>query len=215
MRKLIVLLLAIALLPVVNAVCISPNNSIEIKENTIFCHGIYNLENGIKIVNDNLIVDCNNSILAGNGIDYGILLKDRQNVSVKNCNVTNYEIGIYLDNSSSSILKNNYLAKNKFGIALQNSIGNDVDDNNFFDNVQDKMISNTPLQHEKSEESASSIKVIKSVSNESYLPETHAGKYYGNRKLGYYVIYLAVFVAVTVAFYSLYYRFYYERRKLK
>ena len=215
MGKLAVLFLVFVLFPIVNAVCTVPNENIKIKENTVFCSGIYNLKIGVDIFNKNLTLDCNNSVLTGDGIGYGILLKDEEGVVVKNCNITNYEIGIYLDNSNNSILKNNYLAKNKFGITLQNSIGNDINDNNFFGNVQDKMISNITLQQKKNEKAISSKKVINSVSNENYLPETQDVKYHGNRGLGYYIIYLAVFLAVIVTFYSLYYRFYYERRKLK
>ena len=211
-----ILSLVFFILPMANAACINPAENIEIKENKTFCYGIYNLENGIKIVNDDVVVDCNNSVLTGDGIGYGILLKDEEDVVVKNCNITNYEIGIYLDNSSSSVLKNNYLTKNKFGIALQNSIGNDINENNFFGNIQDKIISNITLQQEKNEEAISSKKVInKDEGNESYPPENQAAKYHGNKGLGYYIIYLAVFLAAIVAFYSLYYRFYYERRKLK
>ena len=215
MGKLAVLFLAFVLFPMVNAACIVPDENIKIREDTVFCSGIYSLKSGASILNKNLTLDCNNSVLTGEGIGYGILLKDEENIVVKNCNITNYEIGIYLDNSSSSVLKNNYLAKNKFGIALQNSIGNDIDDNNFFGNVQDKMISNITLQQEKNEGAIPSKKVIKNEESESYPPEAQAAKYHGNKGLGYYVIYLAVFLAVIVAFYSLYYRFYYERRKLK
>ena len=215
MRKLVVLCLLFVLLPMASAICVIPSENLEIKQAAVFCSGTYNLENGIKIVNDNLIVDCNNFILTGNGIGYGILLKDRQNVVVKNCNISNYEIGIYLDNSSNNILKNNYLTRNKFGIALQDSAANDIDDNNFSDNIQDKMIVNISLQKEKMEEPIPSKKVItNNAGSENYLPYETA-KYHGNKKLGYYVIYLAVFAAVAAAFYSLYYRFYYERRKLK
>ena len=149
MRKLAVLWLVFVLFPIASAVCAVPNENMKIKESTIFCSGIYNLKAGVIISNKNLTLDCNNSVLTGDGIGYGILLKDEEDVAVKNCNITNYEIGIYLDSSSSSVLKNNYLAKNKFGVVLHNSAGSDIEGNNFFGNIQDRMISNITLQQEK------------------------------------------------------------------
>lgn len=139
MKNLAVLCLFLALIPIASAVCFVPGENAEIRETAVFCPGIYNIENGIKIVNDGVIVDCNNSVLNGNGIGYGILVKERQNVIVKNCNVSNYEIGIYLDSTNKSILAGNHLSKNKYGIALFNAFGNDAGGNILAGNADDKI----------------------------------------------------------------------------
>lgn len=144
MGKSAILYLMLVLLPIANAVCITPTENAEIKENAVFCSGTYNLQSGVNVVNDNIIVDCNNSILTGNGVGYGILLNKRRNIIVKNCNISNYEIGIYLDSANNSIINNNYLTKNKFGIASFNSFGNSIDNNFLAGNLDDK-ISYIPL----------------------------------------------------------------------
>lgn len=140
MGKLIILLcVLIVLFPIVNAVCINPAKNQEIRENAVLCYGIYDLERGINIVNDNIAVDCNNSVLIGNGVGYGILLNNKNNVAVKNCNISNYEVGIYLENTNNSVIDNNYLSKNKFGIALFNSFNNEVANNFLFENIDNSV----------------------------------------------------------------------------
>jgi parallel beta-helix repeat protein len=143
----------------VNAVCIVPAENMEIKENAVFCYGAYNIENGLNIANDNVIVDCNNSFLVGGGINYGILLNNRHNVIIQNCSISNYEVGIYLEDTNSSVIKDNRLTKNKFGIALFNSFNNDVRDNFLFENINNiinylpiSMIQEKPIKTEAKEE---------------------------------------------------------------
>lgn len=140
MRKLVIFYIALIILPIVNAVCIIPDEDTKINENTVLCSGTYNLESGINIANYNVLVDCNNSVLVGNGLGYGILLNNTHNVIVKNCNISNYEVGIYLDNTNDSTIENNYLTKNKFGIALFNSFNNNIDNNLLLENIKDDKI---------------------------------------------------------------------------
>lgn len=140
MRKLVIFYIALIILPIVNAVCIIPDEDTKINENTVLCSGTYNLESGINIANYNVVVDCNNSALVGNGLGYGILLNNTHNVIVKNCNISNYEVGIYLDNTNDSTIENNYLTKNKFGIALFNSFNNNIDNNLILENIKDDKI---------------------------------------------------------------------------
>lgn len=128
MAKLPLFFILLFAIPIVNAVCTIPEENMEIRENAVLCRGTYNLESGIKINADNVSLDCNKSMLTGNGIGYGILLKNK-NALIQNCNVSNYEIGIYLDNANGSIVKYNHLSNNKFGIALFNSFNNDMGDN--------------------------------------------------------------------------------------
>jgi len=215
MRWILILLIAIFSFPLADA-CINPFNGIEIRENAVFCHGTYNIEKGINILEDHLFIDCNNSILIGNGVGYGILVKGRQNIYVQNCNISNYETGIYLDSSGNISLKKNYLGKNKFGIALQNSIGNDIDDNDFFGNVQDKIITDISIPQEANQEINYPKKALNDKSiNQSPLQKIEVRNQIEDKSKIYYLIYLAAFLLLALAFYILYYRFYSERRKLK
>jgi len=171
MKKLIVLLFVIVVLfPVVNAVCISPNENLEIKENSVFCYGKYGVPDGINIVSDNVVVDCNNSILVGDGTGSGILLNNKNNVVVKNCNISNYEVGIYLESTNNSVIDHNYLSKNKFGIALFNSLNNDVANNFLFENIDNAinylpipLQEKQPIKEVKKEQTITPYEIIEEV----------------------------------------------------
>jgi len=135
MKKFIFLFIAFLIFPIANAACLARDENTTITESTIICPGIYNFDIGIRVLSDNIVLECNNSALIGNGIGFGILLKDRKNITVRNCNISNFEVGVYLDNTNRSMIINNYLTKNKFGIALFNSFNNDVNENFLSENI--------------------------------------------------------------------------------
>lgn len=136
---------AAAMLPAASAGCIIPSDNMEIQQNVLFCEGAFNIESGIKILNDNLLIECNSTALIGRGIGYGFLLKDRNGITIKNCNVSNYEIGIYLENTNDSAINYNSLTKNKFGISLLNSYNNNADNNFMSENAKDDFTNNIVL----------------------------------------------------------------------
>lgn len=136
MKKFIFLFIAFLIFPTANAVCLAWDENATITESTIICPGIYNFDIGMRVLSDNIVLECNNSALIGNGIGFGILLKDRKNITVRNCNISNFEVGVYLDNTNRSMIINNHLTKNKFGIALFNSFNNDVDENFLSENIE-------------------------------------------------------------------------------
>ena len=140
MAKLAVFWIIFMIIPVASAICAVPAENFETRQNTTLCRGTYNIESGIKVAGDGIIVDCNNSALIGSGVGFGILLKNRSNAAVRNCSISNYEVGIYLDNTNNSVIEHNYLAKNKFGIALFNSFGNDLRDNAQIENINNEII---------------------------------------------------------------------------
>ena len=140
MRKCLILIFCLALLPLAYAECLVPSDRMEIKESAIICSGSYNLKEGIKIAADNAIVQCNNSILLGDGVGYGILLKERNNTALRGCSISNYEVGIYLDSSNYSLISDNYLSKNKFGVGLFNSFNNKMENNVLEENSRNEEV---------------------------------------------------------------------------
>ena len=48
-----------------NGNCTIPTDGMNITENTTFCAGTYNLTNGIEIRTDNVVLNCDGSILKG------------------------------------------------------------------------------------------------------------------------------------------------------
>ena len=106
--------------------------------------------------------------MIGSGIGYGILLNGRQNTSIKNCNISGYEVGIYLDNAGNNIINSNYLTKNKFGIASFNSFSNNISGNILLENVNDEISylqaslieDKEPVEAEKGEDAATPQEVM-------------------------------------------------------
>ena len=81
----------------------------------MLCEGIYNNAN-IIINSSDVVLDCDGATLNGNGSGYGIYLENKSNVTIRNCNVINYEYGIYLDSSSNNSIINNTANLNNYGI---------------------------------------------------------------------------------------------------
>lgn len=143
MAKLAVFWILFFMVPIANAVCTIPAENFEAKEDIVLCYGIYNIESGMRVVADDVSIDCGNSVLIGSGIGYGILVQGSK-VIVQNCNISNYEIGIYLDNANSNTVANNHISNNKFGIALFNSFDNSIKDNILAQNAGGNSISYLP-----------------------------------------------------------------------
>lgn len=87
---------------------------------------------------DNIVLDCNGHTITGDGFSgSGLLLSLRIGVTVKNCNVNNFESGIVLTDSSNNILENNNASNNDYvGIAIQyssyeNTLTSNIANNNF------------------------------------------------------------------------------------
>lgn len=99
---------------------------------TISSPGLYNLTSslidipedvGINITVDDVILECNNNLIDGVFKEYGIY-STGQNTVIRNCNISNWKVGINLSASGGEI-KNNYIyhlrnfdSENVFGISL-------------------------------------------------------------------------------------------------
>ncbi len=93
-------------------------------------------QNAIVVERDSIIIDGVGHTLQGTRGRLGIDLKDRNNVTLKNIEVTNFNYGIALGFSSNNTLANNTVSDNNFGIQLglsTNNVltGNTVSSNHF------------------------------------------------------------------------------------
>ncbi len=115
---------------------ISPSNGLIVRAGNV-----YTLIG--KIVNNPIEVQCNNIILDGGGFSlikntpaYGrqeaVSLIDRNNVTIKNLNISGYDQGIYLSQSHNCEITQNTFSVNKYGIILSDrSTGNHILDNSW------------------------------------------------------------------------------------
>ena len=78
---------------------------------------------GVRITADNIVLDCGSAVLHGKFKNSGIVLKDRNKVTIKNCQVANYETGILIKNSHNITILETSLIHNYLGIKLLDSTG--------------------------------------------------------------------------------------------
>jgi parallel beta-helix repeat protein len=125
--------------------CIEPYENMVITENTTLCTGHYYLnESGsygftaIYLQQDNIFLDCNNSIIEGNGTDEsnGILWDGQQNNTLLNCEVLNYAYGVRVHNSNNNVLENISSHDNLYyGIYFYNTNSSNVSNSTAYNNA--------------------------------------------------------------------------------
>ena len=96
-----------------------------------------NHEGNIIIGADRVRLDCRGFTVSGTGSGNGILLSDRTGVTVKNCIVTDFNTGFFLDTSSSNTLTGNIAKITRgggSGFFLNQSDGNTLIRNTANDN---------------------------------------------------------------------------------
>ncbi len=95
-----------------------------IDQNTVLCADNYyphNYPQGINITKDNIVLDCGTGVLHGQFMNAGIIIANRKNVTIKNCQVANYNTGILIKNSERIQILNANLIRSTIGIKLVNS----------------------------------------------------------------------------------------------
>ncbi|MDE1763519.1 MAG: right-handed parallel beta-helix repeat-containing protein [Thaumarchaeota archaeon] len=94
---------------------------------------------GLYVSGNDITLDCAGHTLSGTGADgsAGIVASGPSGVTIKNCNVTGFFQGIYMDFSSNNILSGNTVNGNTFGIFMQRTSGSAITDNTADGNSQD------------------------------------------------------------------------------
>lgn len=99
-----------------NCSCQIPKDGMVITSSKPWCNGAYSLPNGVSIGSNNIILNCNRSTLIGNIPSYsvGISTYLRNNITIKNCILINYSVGISLLESNNSLVINNTITNNNY-----------------------------------------------------------------------------------------------------
>lgn len=92
------------------------------------------LNESLEIKSDGIILDCQNHKIQGSQSGIGILLTDKKDVKIKNCEISNFSNGIVLmplllPEGSNNFLFQNKISNNYFGVVLV-SISNETLQNN-------------------------------------------------------------------------------------
>ncbi len=110
--------------------CIEPYDAMVLEKSAVFCNDAFDVPSGITIAENNVAVDCNGAIIRGDYMqDQGFFIENRKNVTVRNCNIVAFRVGIYLKNSTHSVIEKNSLLKNDIGILMLDAYENLIRDN--------------------------------------------------------------------------------------
>ncbi len=85
---------------------------------------------GIQLNASHVTLDCGNHKITGSGSGTGVLMANRVNVGLKNCNIEDFATGVELRGTSHSTLMDNGVAETGYGLVLRDtalpSMGNIV-----------------------------------------------------------------------------------------
>jgi parallel beta-helix repeat protein len=164
-----------------SSTCIAPTDGLKINSTQIFCTGTYYLDHGVKVQDaENILLNCNGSTLIGTGDNevsfIGISLSNSNGVTIKDCKLQNYRVGIALFSSKHNQLLNNRFSYNQEAIwfAWGHNDNNLVMGNKFHNNDYDLIIHSSSFNVVKNNTFESSIEIGEhsqsghSVSNKVY-----------------------------------------------
>ncbi|MEK6874623.1 MAG: LamG-like jellyroll fold domain-containing protein, partial [Nanoarchaeota archaeon] len=80
---------------------------------------------------NNVVVDCNGFSVTGSAAAAGINASGRRNVTIQNCKILNFSIGIDLTDSNNSVIANSSILNTTTGILLRNISNISIRDNIF------------------------------------------------------------------------------------
>ncbi|KYK27271.1 hypothetical protein AYK26_04000 [Euryarchaeota archaeon SM23-78] len=105
--------------------CLNPYDNMVLTKDTKLCKGTSYVndtnDDGLIIINkSNIVLDCNNASIIGNRNGKAIYNNGFDNVTIKNCNISSYDVGIEVLNCKNNNLTNNYAESNGRGIVLDN-----------------------------------------------------------------------------------------------
>ncbi len=126
LKRLLFFIFALLLVNTVFA-CVELEKGAVYQNSSDVCNDVFFLDKGITIHGDDIVFDCNNAVIRGYFFENsGISVINSRNVTINNCNIMFYKVGINVQNSKSVILKENRLIKNLFGTKFFNSEDNFV-----------------------------------------------------------------------------------------
>lgn len=162
---------------------------------------IANIDNpfGVIVEKDNIIIDGASYTIQGSGNNTGIEIMYRNNITIKNAYIINFEYGIILDGSTGCTVSENTLKSNIGGILIYRSTNNIINKNSITQNavagIQFERASSNIISANNITENGSGI-LINGVENSTFYGNNIAdSKFYG-------VMFTQVFSSTNSTFYD-------------
>ncbi len=129
MKKIAILLAILLALPsalAISRTCTRAIDPPKVDQDMRLCADNYyphNYPQGISIAADGVTFDCGTGVLHGKFKNSGIVIENRKGVTLKNCQIANYETGILIKNSRDITILDSKFIRNHVGIKLIDSTG--------------------------------------------------------------------------------------------
>ena len=111
----------------------TPSTCGPIYENTVLRNDVSSASTCFSVKQHDITLDCKGYTINGSGINYGVAFNGRKNVTIKNCNIENYRVGIAAKRTRYVTLVDNTITENRAGIYIEES-ENDTISNNVVEN---------------------------------------------------------------------------------
>jgi hypothetical protein len=95
--------------------CVVPDVGMVFSDDVVLCTGQYELRDGIHVVGDNVLLDCDGAVLMGDGLGTGVTTKGTS-IVIKDCIIKNFLYGISIPEGSESVLDNTKFSGNSENI---------------------------------------------------------------------------------------------------
>ena len=123
--------------------CVIPTDDLYINSDTTLCPGVYNIPDtgaiGVIIIGaDGVVLDCSGVTINGKDSGRGVYNPGFKNVVVKNCEVSNYQYGIFLSDYSNDnqLIGNTVTSCGGSGFYLRTSSGVELTGNRVVSNLR-------------------------------------------------------------------------------
>jgi parallel beta-helix repeat protein len=103
-------------------------------ETTRICTLTQDVTTSIEITTSSIIFDCQNRNITSEGTGYGIYLENKRNVTIKNCYIKNFIVGILSTISSNLEISSTTIVDNEIGISITGNYGTRIIRNKLSDN---------------------------------------------------------------------------------
>jgi nitrous oxidase accessory protein len=93
-----------------------------------------NIYDRIVIEKSNIVIDGNGHTVEGNGSGNGFELWSIINTTIRNVNIKEFEVGIYLGSASMNVISRNNITGNYYGMTMWSAFNNNIIENNISSN---------------------------------------------------------------------------------
>jgi parallel beta-helix repeat protein len=113
----------------------TPTNCGPIYEDLVLRNNVSSASTCFSIKKHQITLDCNGYTISGSGINYGVAIQGKKEVTIRNCNIENYRIGIAAKRTRYAAIMDNTITDNRAGIYIEESENDTILDNVVEDNI--------------------------------------------------------------------------------